>query len=233
MLRPLFLLLATLSFANAYAGEAKIKSSLDRDHPEIGKVQQVNKAPIPGLYEVVTQEQIFYTDEKAQYLINGNIFEMKSGRNITDERTRKLFAIDFKALPFDLAIKRVKGNGQRQMAYFSDPNCGFCKKLENELKNVDNVTLYLFLYPVFEGSDVKVHNIACNKNPAKAWEDMMLNNVQPPAAKCEASADKVLALGKKFNVNGTPTLIFADGTLVPGYLPGAELEKALNKPASH
>lgn len=228
MIKSFLLLLAALSCACAYASEAQVKTILERDYPQIGKIQQVNKAPFPGLYEVVTQGQLLYTDEKAQYIINGNIFELKSGRNLTDERSRKLFAIDFNALPFDLAIKRVKGNGLRKMAYFSDPNCGFCKKLENELKNVDNVTLYLFLYPVFEGSDVKVRNVACSKNPSKAWNDLMLNNVQPPAGTCNTSTDKVMELGKKFNVSGTPTLIFADGTLVPGYLPGAELEKMLN-----
>lgn len=228
MLRSFFLLLAALSSTCAYASEATVKATLERDYPQIGKIQQVNKSPLPGLYEVVTQGQLLYTDEKAQYIINGNIFELKSGRNLTDERSRKLFAIDFNALPLELALKKVKGNGQRKMAYFSDPNCGFCRKLENELKNVDNVTLYLFLYPVFEGSDVKVRNVACSKNPIKAWDDLMLNNVQPPAGTCNASADKVLELGRKFNVSGTPTLIFADGTLVPGYLPGPELEKGLN-----
>ncbi len=228
MLRSFFLLLAALSSTCSYASEATVKAALERDYPQIGKIQQVNKSPLPGLYEVVTQGQLLYTDEKAQYIVNGNIFELKSGRNLTEERSRKLFAIDFNALPFELALKKVKGNGQRKMAYFSDPNCGFCRKLENELKNVDNVTLYLFLYPVFEGSDVKVRNVACSKNPFKAWDDLMLNNVQPPVGTCNASADKVLELGKKFNVSGTPTLIFADGTLVPGYLPGPELEKALN-----
>lgn len=228
MTRFALLLLTTLCCASAFAGEAKVRSTLEKNYPQIGKIQQVNKSPIPGLYEVVTQDQLLYADEKAQHIISGNIIDLKSGRNLTDERARKLFAVDFNALPFDLAIKRVIGNGQRKMAYFSDPNCGYCKKLEAELKKVDNVTLYLFMYPVFEGAGAKVHNVACSKNPAKAWEDMMLNNVQPPAGNCSASADKVLELGKKLKVSGTPTLIFADGTLVPGYLPGPELEKVLN-----
>ena len=233
MLRSILLLLTALCCTCAYAGEAQIKTILERDYPHIGKIQQVNKAPVPGLYEVVTQSEVLYTDDKVQYLIVGNIMDLKAGRNLTEERARKLFAIDFKALPFDLAIKRVKGNGQRKMAYFTDPNCGYCKKLEQELKNMDNITLYVFLYPVFEGSDVKVRNVLCSKDPVKAWEDLMLNNVQPPAGTCKASIDKVLELGKKFNVTGTPALIFADGSLVPGYMPVAELEKALNISAKH
>ena len=122
----------------------------------------------------------------------------------------------------------MHGNGQRKVAYFADPNCSFCKKLEAELQHLDNITLYLFLYPIFPGSDEKVHNIACSANPAQAWEDLMLKGVQPAAANCDASADKVLALGKKLKVEGTPTLIFSDGSRSPGYLPAAELESALN-----
>lgn len=228
MIKSLLLLLATLSFTSAYAGEAKVLETLQKNYPQMGKIDKVNKANVLGLYEVVMGGQLFYTDEKAQYLISGNIYDLKSGRNLTSERAHKLFAIDFKSLPLDLAVKRVKGNGQRKMAYFADPNCSFCKKLEGELKNLDNVTLYLFLYPIFPGSDEKVHDIACSKDPAQAWEDLMLNGVQPPAGTCDASADKVLALGQKLGVSGTPMLIFADGTQVPGYMPGPALEKSLN-----
>jgi thiol:disulfide interchange protein DsbC len=127
----------------------------------------------------------------------------------------------------------VKGNGKRKMAYFADPNCGFCKRLENEMTSVDNVTLYRFLFPIFEGSDVMVRNILCSKNPSKTWEDWMVKGVRPASATCDSAArtDKVLALGKKMNVTGTPTLIFSSGLLVPGYVPAAELEKNLDNAA--
>jgi thiol:disulfide interchange protein DsbC len=127
-----------------------------------------------------------------------------------------------------LAVKKVKGNGNRKMAYFTDPNCGYCKKLEHELQSVDNVTLYLFLYPLFEGSAEKVQAIWCSDDKVKAWDDLMLNGVQPAPGKCEAPSNKVLALGKKLRVNGTPALIFSNGVLNPGYMPAAELEKALD-----
>ena len=228
MLRTLLLFLAALISFSACADEASVKKILEKNYPQIGKVDNVFKAPFLGLYEVVTDDQLFYTDEKAQYLINGSIYDLKSGRNLTEERSHKLFAVDFDKLPFELAVKRVKGNGQRKMAYLTDPNCGYCKKLEGALKNVDNVTLYRFLYPIFPGSDEKVRNILCTSDPNKAWEDWMLNGVQPPSGNCATQTEKVVALGKKLHVNGTPTIIFADGTQIPGYLPAAELEKALN-----
>jgi thiol:disulfide interchange protein DsbC len=228
MFKYLLLLLTAFFCLNSYADEAKVKSMLEKNYPQIGKVDNVYKAPFLGLYEVVTDDQLFYTDEKARYLINGSIYDLKSGRNLTEERSHKLFAVDFDSLPFELAVKRVKGNGQRKMAYLTDPNCGYCKKLEGVLKNVDNVTLYRFLYPIFPGSDEKVRNILCSNDPNKTWEDWMLNGVPPPSGNCATQTEKVLALGKKLHVNGTPTLIFADGTQVPGYMPAADLEKALN-----
>lgn len=215
------------------ADPSTVKSLLQKKYPQIGNVEKVYKAPFLGLYEVVADGQLFYTDEKAQYFINGNIFDLKSGRNLTEERSRKLFAVDFKSLPLELAIKMVKGNGERKMAYLADPNCTYCKKLEGELKKVNNVTLYRFLYPIFPGSDEKVRNILCSKDPNQAWEDWMLNGVQAPAGNCATQTEKVLALGKKLKVSGTPTLIFADGVLVPGYLPAADLEKALNSATRH
>jgi thiol:disulfide interchange protein DsbC len=228
MIKLLLLLLASLSFSHAYADAAKVKDLLQKNYPQLGKIDKTNKANILGLYEVVVQDQLFYTDEKAQYLINGSIIDLKTMRNLTEERSRKLFAIDFNSLPLDLAVKKVKGNGQRKMAYFSDPNCGFCQKLENELKNVDNVTLYLFMLSIFDGSDKKVQGVWCSKDQGKAWDNLMLNHVQPPTGTCDAPLAKLMELSKKLNINGTPALIFADGVLIPGFRPAAELEKSLN-----
>lgn len=252
MLKSFVLSLAVLACSCAYAGETKvstkgapdgsssvhgdtsmIKDTLQKNYPQIGEVDKVNKMNILGLYEVVTKDQLFYTDEKVQYLINGNIYELKTMRNLTEERSRKLFAVDFNGLPFELAIKKVKGNGQRKMAYLTDPNCGYCKKLEGELRHIDNVTLYLFLYPIFPGSAEKVKGVWCSKDQVKAWDDLMLNNVQPPTGTCNTPSSRVLELAKKLNVSGTPALIFADCTLVPGYQSAAELEKTLNGTAGH
>jgi thiol:disulfide interchange protein DsbC len=231
MFRTLLLLLLTISFAHAETDKtaASIKMTLQKNYEQlIGPVDQVNKSPIPGLYEVVTPERIFYTDKTAQYLIDGDLFDLKARKNITKSRSQQLFAVDFNQLPLDLAVKKVKGDGSRKMAYFTDPNCGYCKKLEEELKSVDNVTLYLFLYPIFDGSAEKVQGVWCSADKAKAWDDLMLNGVQPATAKCDVPTAKVMELGRKLKVNGTPALIFANGIINPGYMPAANLNKALD-----
>jgi thiol:disulfide interchange protein DsbC len=232
MFRTLLLLLLSVSLAQAAETDktaTAIKDTLHKNYEQlIGPVSQVNKSPIPGLYEVITGDHIFYTDKNAQYIIDGHLFDLKMRRNITEDRARQLFAVDFSKLPLELAVKKVKGNGSRKMAYFTDPNCGYCKKLEQELKSVDNVTLYLFLYPIFEGSAEKVQAIWCSDDKVKTWDDLMLNGVQPAAGKCEAPSSQVLALGKKLHVNGTPALIFANGIVNPGYMPAADLNNALD-----
>ena len=231
MFRTLLLLLLSASLSLVQAAEsdksATIKNTLQKNYEQlIGPVDEVNPSPIPGLYEVVAGYQIFYTDENAQYLIEGNLIDLKVRRNLTEARSRQLLSID--KLPLELAVKKVKGKGTRKMAYFTDPNCGYCKKLEQELKNIDDVTLYIFLYPIFQGSEEKVQAVWCSKDRVKAWSDLMLNDIQPAAGKCDTPTAQVKQLGAKLKVNGTPALIFADGVLVPGFLPAAQLEQALN-----
>jgi len=224
-----FLLLALLTSSCAYADEAALRERLQTSYPQLGKVEQVNKSPVPGLYEVVTQDHVLYTDEQARYIIDGSMWDLRTMHNITEERERKIFAVDFKSLPFDLAMKTVKGNGKRQMFIFTDPNCGYCKRLEGELQKIDNVTIYRLMFPIFPGSDQKARDVWCSKDKNKAWEDLMLRGVLPrTASHCDYPVTKAVEWGKKLRVNGTPALVFADGMLVPGALPAEELEKALN-----
>jgi len=229
-MKKIFTLLLCAFATLAQAGEAEIRQSILSKFPGLEKIEHIVKTPYAGLYEIVIDDQLMYTDELGTYLFEGNVIELATQTNLTEKRSQELFAIDFDKLPLELAVKRVKGNGKRKMAYFSDPNCGYCKKLEKELSKVTDVTLYIFYFPIFQGSDVMVHNILCAKDPIKTWDEWMQSGMTPPDATCKSkvSTDKVLALGKKLRINGTPSLIFADGKHIPGYLPAEELEKNLN-----
>jgi thiol:disulfide interchange protein DsbC len=215
--------------SSAHAGENEIRKSLQSKFPGIGKIEHIVKTPYAGLYEVIIDDQLLYTDAQGEYLFEGNVIESKSRRNLSDERRRVLFAIDFDKLPLELAVKKVKGNGKRKLAIFTDPNCSYCKRLEKELSRVTDVTLYRFMYPIFPGSDEIVRNVLCSKDSNKAWEDWMLSEIAPAKAICDTQTEKVMALGQKLRVNGTPNLIFGNGIQSPGFLPLEELEKNLNE----
>lgn len=219
--------------ASAYAGEAEIRQSLQSKFPNIGKLEHVVKTPYAGLYEVIMGDQLLYTDAQGKYLFDGSIIEASSRDDLTEKRRRQLFAIEFDKLPLELAVKKVKGNGKRRLAQFTDPNCGYCKRLEKEFAKMTDVTIYSFLYPIFQGSDEIVRNVHCAKDPVKAWDDWMLNGIAPAYAMCNTPTDKVMALARKHHVNGTPNIIFGDGVQAPGYLPAEELEKRLNKPVGN
>ncbi len=218
-----------LPLAAAHAGEAEIRKNLTAALPQLaGKIDEVGKTPVAGLYEVrVNGSQLFYTDADGSYLLQGHLIDVKARKNLTEERIEKLSAIDFDKLPLQDAIKTVRGNGRRRLVVFEDPNCGYCKQFERELASVDNVTIHLFLYPVLgPDSVVKSHNIWCAKDRARAWSDWMARGTVPEAKSCDTAAvERNRAFGEKHNITGTPTLFFADGTRVPGAIPAAQVEK--------
>ena len=227
---PIWSLLSLFTIlSSAHAGETEIRKSLQANFPAIGKIEHVIKTSYSGLYEVLVDGQLLYTDTNGQYVFSGDVIEAKSRRNLSDERRRVLFAIEFDKLPLELAVKKVKGNGKCKMAYFTDPNCSFCKRLEKELAKISDVTLYLFMYPIFPNSDVIVRNVLCSADPVKTWDNLMLSDIAPEATTCDTSTDKVMELGKKLRVNGTPNLIFGNGIQNPGYMPAEDLEKNLNQ----
>lgn len=224
--------LATLAFAcAAQAQEADIRKALAERIPQLGKADEVSATPMKGLYEVRIGTDLFYTDAKGNYLIQGELIDTKARRNLTEDRIAKLTAIDFAALPLADAFTVVQGDGSRKLAVFEDPNCGYCKRFERDLQKVDNITVYTFLLPILSpDSAEKSRNIWCAKDRTAVWLDHMLRDKTPPAASCDTAAlQRNLAFGKKYKITGTPTLIFADGSRVPGAVDAAEVEKRLAK----
>ncbi len=192
------------------------------------KIEAVTKTPYLGLYEVRVDNEILYTDEKMSYIFSGNIIDAKSMQNLTEKRLRELSGIKWENLPLDAAVKTVRGNGKRVLAVFSDPNCPFCKRFEKDLAKVDDITIYTFLYPILsQDSHEKAKAIWCSPDRSKAWSDLMLNGKVPVAAHCDTPIEKNLALGRKYRINGTPTLVFTSGERVPGAVPAEQLEKML------
>lgn len=228
------LLLGGLFIGAAQADEAAIKKNLESRFSGL-KVQSVVKTPYSGLYEVFLGGEILYTDDKASYLFVGNVLDAKTQRNLTEERLQKLTAIRFDTLPLDSAIKVVKGKGTRKIAVFSDPDCPYCKKFEQELKAVNDITVYTFLYPIdslHPEAASKSRAIWCAPDRPKAWDEWMQKGVLPQnKGNCDNPVAKLVEFGQKQNISGTPTIIFADGRRVPGMIPAARLEKMLDAAA--
>jgi len=227
------LLMYLLSSA-AHADEASLKKSLKAYFPN-EKIEILKKTPFLELYEVVVGDQLFYVDEKVNYFFTGYIFDLKTEKNITEERLWEIMnarRVDIYSLPLELAIKEVKGNGKRKLIIFSDPNCGYCKRLEKELVNVTDVTIYTLLYPILNGSKEVANTIWCSDDRLKAWNNFMLKAIKPTGTNCKTPIDTFLQIGKKHGFNSTPTMIFADGTVVSGMMSAGMIEKKLTTPTN-
>lgn len=232
LLRPLLGVLLIAGFAQAaLAQEAVIRKNLAERLPDFPKIDEVNKTAIPGLYEVRIGSEIVYTDERGDHVIQGNIIDTKTRSDLTQARLDKITAIDFAALPLKDAVVWKQGTGARKIVVFADPNCGYCKKFETDMQQVKDVTVYTFLYPILGGdSPDKAKNIWCAKDNGQVWRDWMIHGTAAPRSmgNCDTSVlQRNVALGKKFRVNGTPSIVFEDGKRVPGALPPAEVEKQL------
>ena len=216
----------------AQGEEAQIRKNLKERMPQIQPIDEVRRTPMPGLFEVrVDGTDIYYTDASGHFLLQGQLIDTRNQRNLTEERLQKIMAIDFKSLPFKDAITWVKGNGERKIAVFEDPNCGYCKRFERDIAKLDNVTVFVFLYPILGKDSVeKSKSIWCAKDPAKSWQDWMVRDQMPAAANCDTgSLKRNMEYGQKMKITGTPTTLLPDGTRIPGAIELSQLEKLLAK----
>ena len=237
ILTVLSCMLALLSGV-ACADEASIRAEFLKKYPQ-ANIESITKMPFLGLYEMLVDGEVLYADADFNYLVVGSIIETKTKTNLTDARQREIedkklksLAFPFEQLPFELAIKKVKGDGSRKVAVFSDPDCPFCRKLEKDLDKITDVNIYIFLFPIEQlhpKAPEMSRAIWCAPDRVKAWDEYMLKGVAPKSAKCDNPVDKLVAFGQSKKINGTPTIFFADGKRVPGAIPAERFEELLSK----
>lgn len=191
------------------------------------KPDQVYKGP-GGLYELLIGSEIYYVDKDVNFVILGRMFDARTREDLTQKRLDTALKVDFKSLPLDRAIKTVRGDGSRVFATFEDPNCGYCKKLWQNMQELKNVTIYTFLYPILSAdSHEKSKAIWCSKDRAASWQEHMVQNKMPASADCKHPLEQNVALGRSLGINGTPTIIFTDGSRTAGALPAQAIEQRL------
>lgn len=220
---------------NNSTGKEDIKNTFEKIYPE-AKVAQVRETSMPGVFEVVVGQEILYTDVGVKYMIvGGSLVDTKAKVNLTAKRLQELNTVAFSSLPLNKAIKQVKGKGERKLVVFSDPDCRFCKMLEQSLAKIDNVTIYTFLFPLTSlhpGAEKKARQIWCSNNPLQSWQALMIDGKEPSGAdSCANPIKDVIVLGEKLGVSATPALIFGNGEMLTGALNEQQLEDKLNEVA--
>jgi thiol:disulfide interchange protein DsbC len=222
--------LAAPAFAAEDAGvAATIRSNLAKRLPNLPPIDEVTRSPVRGLWELRLGSQVVYSDENGSFVIEGEILDTSTHVNLTRQRIEKLTAFDFAKLPLQDAVVWKRGTGARKLVVFADPNCGYCKKLERDLSNVPDITVFTFLVPILGGdSPEKARAIWCANDRGTAWRNWMIANTPPPTARrpCDTAAlTRNVMLGEKHAVAGTPSLVFENSEFVPGILSKEDLEK--------
>lgn len=221
----------SLFSTGAQANEALIRKNLSERLQGLPKIDEVRQSAMAGLWEVRIGTEIRYTDAQGNFFIEGDLYDTRIHRNLTEERISRLTAVEFANLPLKDALVWKNGNGKRRIAVFADPNCGYCKRFERSLQDVKDLTVYTFIIPILGGdSSDKSRALWCAKDQTQAWRNWMLEGSLPakaPASCDDGAIDRNLAFSRKHRINGTPAIIFEDGSRAPGALSAEQLERRL------
>jgi thiol:disulfide interchange protein DsbC len=191
----------------------------------------IHPTPWPGVFEVVMGANLAYVDVSGQFFLFGHLYDMKAQRDLTAERNDTLAHIDFSTLPLTDAIKDVRGRGSRVLAIFSDPDCPHCRRLEAELMGLSDVTIYTFLMPIASlhpEARAKAIAVWCATDRLSAWHALMSRDQLPRHVDCTHPVDRNIALAERLGVTGTPTLVAADGRVLPGAASAEQIQAWLS-----
>ena len=220
---------AGMAIASPSAIEAEMEARLKELYPST-RITAVRQSEVTGLFEVIMGRNVAFTDNSGRYFVFGHLFDMREQKDLTAQRLSDINRIDFTQLPLQDAIKTVRGDGSRKLAVFSDPDCPYCKGLEGELAKLENVSIYTFLFPLdglHPEAKGKAERVWCAANPAKAWAALMTTGKLVESPNCATPIARINQLATSLGINGTPTIILQDGSLIPGAAPAAEINRRM------
>ena len=232
MKRIISLVLSTLlANAIAHAAPADFEAKVIERFPQ-AEGAKIEKA-FDNFYSIIKGGEVVFVDESLSYMVTGDVVNLNENYSVVaklkEANRPKINLADLKTKD---AIKLVRGNGAKKMYVFSDPDCPYCKKLEPEFDQLQNVTIYVFPMPLdsLHPNARKVSEwIWCSKDRATAWHSYVSGKSMPASTSgsCETPIDRNIALAKKMGIYGTPAIIFESGEIIPGLIPVAQIEQKL------
>lgn len=222
---------AILMGNTAGADEANIKKSLNEFMPG-AQVESIKPSEIKGLYEVIAGGSIFYTSEDGRYLMQGQLFDSVEKKNITESKLANVRKIAMDKVGEKKMIIFKPKTPKHVVSVFTDIDCGYCRKLHSEIDQylAQGITVqYLFFPRAGKGSEsyTKAISVWCAADQQKALTAAKKGD-KLEAKTCENPIDEHMALGESFGMSGTPMIVTEKGTVLPGYVPAAQLAKMLD-----
>ncbi len=234
-MRALIALALLAGMPPAAADEAAVRRMVESKLRNGALLESVQKVPWANLYEVAVRARdsviLYYVDEDAKVLIVGQAIDAKTGRNLSEERQRELSKVGWGSLPLQWSITSTRGTGRRKIAILSDPNCPYCKRFEEDLAKLDDITVHILPYAVISPTSVRqAKAVWCSKDRVKAWNDLMFKRIEPQAAPdCDTPIDKLVEFGRSRGASATPTWFLETGERYSGALPIEDVTRLLDK----
>lgn len=224
-------------WAQAETPQQTIAASLKKINPEL-RALSIQPAPMPGLYAVeLASGELLYVDASGEFFMLGQLYQLSDGQgfvNLTEEtrKTQRVAALaEIKAQ--DMLIFPAEGERKATLSVFTDVDCGYCRKLHKEVPALNKMGVqvnYLAFPRGGQGSNAYrvMESVWCaDADKRNVLMTQAKNGENVPPKTCESPVLSQFMLGQKLGVTGTPALVLEDGTLVPGYMPAAQLGQVL------
>ena len=209
------------------AVEAKLRGLVPN-----AKTIAVSETPIAGVLQVQINSDIVYVTSDGKYLLQGQIMDIDSRSNLTDQAKSGIRLGLLTGLNEDEQITFAPEKPEHSVLVFTDIDCGYCRKLHNEMAeyNEQGIAIHYMAFPragIGSASFDKFVSVWCADDP-KAAMTLAKNGSDPEPQKCPTPIAEQYDLGREVGVTGTPALVTTDGTLIPGYMPPAQLRARLD-----
>ncbi|HEY3487263.1 MAG TPA: DsbC family protein [Gammaproteobacteria bacterium] len=224
-------LVATMAAAEDLA---KVKEDFEKNIPGM-KIDQLKPAPLPGMYEVVSEGQVLYISADGRYILHGDLYDRTTSSNLTEQTRGGINAKLLARVDDSKTIVFAPKNPKYTVTVFTDTSCGYCRKLHKEVPELNKrgvkVRYMLFPRAGLGSADARVlESVWCAQNQQEAMNTAKAGGQVSPKT-CANPISEHIKLGRKLGLQGTPMLITPKGTVIGGYMQYEELVATLEKDA--
>ncbi|HLJ38956.1 MAG TPA: DsbC family protein [Steroidobacteraceae bacterium] len=210
------------------------REEIARKIPGGARVDELRATPVPGIWEFTRDGDIAYVSADGRYAISGDMVELGSNVNLTENHRREIRARELAAVPESQMLIFGPKEAKYTLTVFTDIDCPYCRKLHSQIGEYNRLGIRVryLLYPrngPNTESWTKAEQVWCSSNR----NDALTRAKQGQDLKVKVCTDTPLprfwALGQKFNITGTPALVMSDGEMLSGYMPPDVLLKHLQE----
>lgn len=224
------LVLSIPTMADEADDVAKIRAELVKMIPVVEEAE-ISATDVKGVYRMLIQGNYAYAYVDGDFALIGDLFNTKDKVNLGEVAASQRMADIIDAVPTSKMIIYGPENPKRYITVFTDIDCGYCQKLHKEIPQLTEAGIQVryLAYPrsgVPSASYDKYVSVWCNDDQQTALTSAKAGNT-PVAAVCDNPVEETFNLGREVGVRGTPTMIFDDGTVVPGYVQYEQLIQRL------